>query len=155
MSPFVAKSAHAVANPFFDMKALLNLDSLKFSWNCSLTSATVDDSSNEIASVLPDGSKVSDKYHELLTKAVSGMSGVELMKGLNNQGPKMNLLVHPITINVNLVGQSSERDMMDMSKYGVSLKYMHLITLQYRLNFSVFTKLNIVFFRNGKIYQTK
>ena len=117
LSPFVSKAAHVVAHPFFDMKATLNLESLKFPWNCSLTSATAGESTEGADFVLPDGQKVSDKYHELLNKAVSDMSGVELMKGLNNMGPRMDLLVHPMTMKVNLMGQNSERDMMDMSKY--------------------------------------
>ena len=106
-----------VAHPFFDMKATLNLESLKFPWNCSLTSATAGEATESTNFVLPDGQKISDKYQELLNKAVSDMSGVELMKGLNNMGPRMDLLVHPITMKVNLMGQNSERDMMDMSKY--------------------------------------
>ena len=117
LSPFVSKAAHVVASPFFDMKATLNLESLKFPWNCSLTSATAGESTDDIIFTLPDGQKVSDKYEELLNKAVSDISGVELMKGLSNMGPRMDLLVHPVTMNVNLVGQHSERDMMDMSEY--------------------------------------
>ena len=123
LSPFVTKAAHAVAHPFFDMKAILNLESLKFPWNCSLTSATAGEASDAIAFVLPDGSKVSDKYHELLNKAVTSMTGLALMKGLDNKGPRMDLLVHPMMMNVNLVGQSSMRDMKDISKY-VKLKQL-------------------------------
>ena len=116
VSTFVEKAAHAVAHPFFDMKAILNLEELKFPWNCTLTSADVSESSDGIPLKLSDGSKVSDKYHEFLGTAVASMSGMKIMKGLDNKGPKMNLLVHPMTITVNLFGQSSERDMMDMSK---------------------------------------
>ena len=99
------------------MKAILGLDSLKFPWNCSLTSATVGEDSEAIAFTLPDGSLVADKYQELLNKAVTSMKGMKLMKGLDNKGSKMDLLVHPMTMDVNLVGQSSKRDMEDMSKY--------------------------------------
>ena len=123
LSPFVTKAAHAVAHPFFDMKAILGLDSLKFPWNCSLTSATVGEASDAIAFTLPDGSLVADKYQELLNKAVTSMKGMKLMKGLDNKGSKMDLLVHPMTMDVNLVGQSSKRDMEDMSKYLVFIKY--------------------------------
>ena len=118
ISPFVTKAAHAVAHPFFDMRTQLNLDVLKFPWNCSLTSATVGEASDAIVFTLPDGSKVADKYHELLNKAVMSMTGMKLMKGLDNKGPRMDLLVHPMTMDVNLVGQHSMRDMKEkeMSK---------------------------------------
>ena len=118
ISPFVTKAAHAVAHPFFDMRTQLNLDVLKFPWNCSLTSATVGEASDAIVFTLPDGSKVADKYHELVNKAVMSMTGMKLMKGLDNKGPRMDLLVHPMTMDVNLVGQHSMRDMKEkeMSK---------------------------------------
>ena len=74
----MTKAAHAVAHPFFDMKAILGLDSLKFPWNCSLTSATVGEASDAIAFTLPDGSLVADKYQELLNKAVTSMKGMKL-----------------------------------------------------------------------------
>ena len=115
----MTKAAHAVAHPFFDMRTQLNLDVLKFPWNCSLTSATVGEASDAIVFTLPDGSKVADKYHELLNKAVMSMTGMKLMKGLDNKGPRMDLLVHPMTMDVNLVGQHSMRDMKEkeMSKW--------------------------------------
>ena len=119
LSPFVSKAASLVAHPFYDMKATMNLENLKFPWNCSITSATAGESSDnkEFGSgKTPDGSKISDKYSELLDKAISEMSGIELMKGSNNMGKKMNLLVHPMMMKVSLMGQSSERDMMDMGK---------------------------------------
>ena len=107
------------------MKASMNLENLKFPWNCSITSATAGESSEDVefgSGKTPDGSKISDKYSELLKKAVSEMSGVELTKGSNNKmGKKMNLLIHPTIMKVSLMGQSSERDMMDMGKYSLFL----------------------------------
>ena len=151
----MTKAAHAVAHPFFDMKAILGLDSLKFPWNCSLTSATVGEASDAIAFTLPDGSLVADKYQELLNKAVTSMKGMKLMKGLDNKGSKMDLLVHPMTMDVNLVGQSSKRDMEDMSKYLVFIRDDVQVDLKSKKMIDISKNENPFIFRNGKIRKAR
>ena len=104
-----------VAHAFYDMKAAMNLEILKFPWNCSITSATLASSDTIEFRNSPDGSTMSEHFIQQLTKVIIG-SGLELRKGLNDKGQRMNLLIHPLKMKVSLMGQSSERDMMDMSK---------------------------------------
>ena len=99
-----------IADAFYDMKASMNLEMLKFPWNCSITSATSSEAS-ELA-----GERMSGKFIDQLAASVME-SGLELMKGTTNHGTRKNLLVHRITMKVQLMGKSSERDMMDMSEY--------------------------------------
>ena len=110
LSPVVSKAAEKIAHAFYDMKASMNLEMLKFPWNCSITSATSSEDSE-----LADDS-ISEKFIDQITASVME-SGLELMKGTTNKGPRKNLLVHRITMKVQLMGKSSERDMMDMSKW--------------------------------------
>ena len=94
----------------------MNLEMLKFPWNCSITSTTLSASEAvEFGSGNSSDGSMGEKFMQELTKVIKG-SGLELKKGLNNKGQKMNLLVHPLKMKVSLMGQSSERDMMDMSK---------------------------------------
>ena len=88
----------------------MNLEMLKFPWNCSITSAT----SSEDSGLADD--RISGKFIDQIAASVME-SGLELMKGTTNKGTRKNLLVHRITMKVQLMGKSSERDMMDMSKY--------------------------------------
>ena len=116
----VKKAASLVAETFYDLKTTMNLEMLKFPWNCSITSATMGDvaeSSGDSSGA--DDKMIGEKFMQLLKKAVPG-SGFELMKGLNSNMMKkkmhMNVLVHPLKLEVELMGQNSRRDMADMGK---------------------------------------
>ena len=79
---------------------------------------------------------------------------MKLMKGFDNKGSKMDLLVHPMTMDVNLVGQSSKRDMDDMSKYLVFIRD-EVPVLKIIKMIDILTNEYPFIFRNGKIRKAR